>query len=78
MEHAASATSPDETPRQHQNLNTLGWTYVGRSYGVDSSPVLVDLPFSSPLNYMAFQYTETGYTSSVTCAQNASSNFTLT
>ena len=78
LNSASSATTLSGAPRDHSKNDNPDWIYKGRSYGVGSSQGLASvssLPGGSQLQ--AYNYTEIGYTVTVDCYQNSSSEYYL-
>jgi hypothetical protein len=73
----SAATSVNDQPVQHTKNDNSNYTYIGRSYGVGSSVGLTDDATQARYGTMGYQYTETGYQSSVECIYNSSSQFQL-
>ena len=79
LKSASSATTSSGAPRDHPKNDYPDWIYRGRSYGVGSSQGLTpvsSLPSGSQLQ--AYNYTEIGYTTTVDCYQNSSSEYYFT
>lgn len=76
---ATAAAGTVNVPRPHPRIDSSGWTILGRSFGVGSSPGIVPLQdlqhHQAPMD--AFDYVENGYYTNVTCARNATSNYTI-
>ena len=73
---ASSATTTGGTLRNHSKNDNPEWLYRGRSFGVGSSQgvvPLLDLTQHSELQ--SYQYSETGYTSNVSCQRNTSTAY---
>ncbi|RDW58311.1 hypothetical protein BP5796_12241 [Coleophoma crateriformis] len=71
---SASPTS-DSSPWVHSNLFQPDWSFIGRSYGVGSSPALINPAQTAPIAFSAYNYTEIGYFTNVTCIQNVSASY---
>ena len=79
LNSASSATTRSGAPRNHSKNDNPDWIYKGRSYGVGSSQGLASvssIPSGSQLQ--AYNYTEIGYTVTIDCYQNSSSEYCLT
>ncbi|RBR23989.1 uncharacterized protein FIESC28_03299 [Fusarium coffeatum] len=74
---AASASPIHNSTRNHEKLDRTGYNYVGRSYGIGSSPGLGEVHFEAGRDILGWQYQEVGYRSTVSCTYNTSTNFTL-
>ncbi|UZP42787.1 hypothetical protein NXS19_010603 [Fusarium pseudograminearum] len=74
---AASASPIHNSTRNHEKLDQTGYSYVGRSYGVGSSPGLGEVHFQTGHSVLGWQYQEVGYRAKVNCIYNASSDFKL-
>ncbi|KAF4614383.1 hypothetical protein G7Y89_g15355 [Cudoniella acicularis] len=72
-----ATTTSISTPWVHTNLISKDWSFIGRSYGVGSSPGLVDPPQNTSVSIYAYNYTEYGYFTNVTCLKNESSTYEL-
>lgn len=73
---SATSTS-DSSPWVHPSMINRDWSFVGRSYGVGSTPGLLDLPNAMPVPFTAYNYIENGYFTKVTCAKNESAAYTV-
>lgn len=76
LNSAGLATTISGAPRNHSKIDSPSWYYRGRSYGVGSSQGLVS-PSGVFANarLSAYNYTEVGYTGSVQCIKNSSSQY---
>ncbi|RGP65920.1 hypothetical protein FLONG3_9052 [Fusarium longipes] len=74
---AASASPIHNSTRNHEKLDQTGYSYVGRSYGVGSSPGLGEVHYQTGRGLLGWQYQEVGYRAKVNCIYNASTDFTL-
>ncbi|WXC67011.1 hypothetical protein SNK03_012783 [Fusarium graminearum] len=74
---AASASPIHNSTRNHEKLDQTGYSYIGRSYGVGSSPGLGEVHFQTGRSVLGWQYQEVGYRAKVNCIYNASSDFKL-
>ncbi|KAL8732307.1 MAG: hypothetical protein Q9166_002879 [cf. Caloplaca sp. 2 TL-2023] len=78
LNRASQATS--NLTQSHIKNDNSHYSFIGRSYGVGSSAGLVDESLSggqSTSKLLAYNYTEPGYLTNVTCFHNASSDFHL-
>ena len=77
LQSASSATTIDGSLRNHSKYDNTEYRYVGRSYGVGASVGLaVEPPSLSTLS--AYNYTESGYTTTAKCIYNSSSAWAVT
>ena len=74
-----ASTASLQEQRIHARIDNSGWLVIGRSYGVGSSPGLVDIPTLSSLvvPVKGFSYQEYGYDTHVSCSFNESANYFL-
>ena len=75
---AASATTPDGSPRNHSKFDNTQFRYVGRSYGVGGSVGLTDNVWASRRTTQSYTYLESGYITNTSCIYNASSLWRVT
>lgn len=75
--NAASATTLDGQPRQHRKIDKSRYTYIGRSYGVGSSPGLVTDSIEKDSLSLAYAYRETGLHADVECIYNKTSDYKI-
>ncbi|CAN9101076.1 unnamed protein product [Alternaria alternata] len=74
---AAQASSFGMDSHVHRKLDNTRFSYRGRSYGVGAAVGLKDQAITSNSQIAGYIYEEAGYVANVTCAYNATSNFTL-
>ncbi|KAF5023387.1 hypothetical protein F66182_4544 [Fusarium sp. NRRL 66182] len=74
---AASASPIHNSTRRHEKMDRTGYNYVGRSYGVGSSPGLGKVQFNNGRDPLGWKYQELGYRASVKCTYNESTDFKL-
>ncbi|KAF4970158.1 hypothetical protein FSARC_2755 [Fusarium sarcochroum] len=74
---ASSASPIHNSTRSHEKLDRTGYNYVGRSYGVGSSPGLGKVDFQDGRDLLGWKYQEVGYHATVKCTYNASADFKL-
>ncbi|KAL2687844.1 hypothetical protein Neosp_005413 [[Neocosmospora] mangrovei] len=74
---AAAASPIHNTSRMHEKLDSTGYTYVGRSYGVGSSVGLGKVNFKEGRDLLGWKYQEVGYAAKVHCIYNTSADFIL-
>ncbi|KAH7249495.1 hypothetical protein B0J15DRAFT_57870 [Fusarium solani] len=74
---AAAASPIHNSSRMHEKLDSTGYTYVGRSYGVGSSVGLGQVNFKEGRDLLGWKYQEVGYAAKVNCIYNKSANFVL-
>lgn len=74
---AASASPIHNSTRNHEKLDRTGYSYVGRSYGVGSSPGLGDVHYETGRNVLGWKYQELGYHAKVNCIYNKTADFRL-
>ncbi|KAL4727759.1 hypothetical protein ACLX1H_004448 [Fusarium chlamydosporum] len=74
---AASASPIHNSTRNHEKLDQTGYSYVGRSYGVGSSPGLGEVHFQNGRGLLGWQYQEVGYLTKVSCIYNKTADFKL-
>lgn len=74
----AAAGTPD-MPRPHSRVDSSGWTNLGRSYGVGSSPGIVPIQDLSAHRapMLSLDYFEYGYRTNITCARNETSDYAI-
>ncbi|KAM6505134.1 hypothetical protein FSOLCH5_015052 [Fusarium solani] len=58
---AAAASPIHNSSRMHEKLDSTGYTYVGRSYGVGSSVGLGQVNFKEGRDLLGWKYQEVGY-----------------
>jgi hypothetical protein len=78
---ASTATTNDQNQeRHHPRLDNAAWTFLGRSYGVGSSPNVAKtyVKDTTVRAIAAYSYLENGYDTLVQCARNRSSDLTFT
>ncbi|KAF5665334.1 hypothetical protein FHETE_6694 [Fusarium heterosporum] len=74
---AASASPIHNSTRNHEKLDRTGYSYVGRSYGVGSSPGLGKVHFETGRSLLGWKYQELGYHAKVNCIYNKTADFRL-
>ncbi|KAM0279147.1 hypothetical protein ACHAO9_011810 [Fusarium lateritium] len=74
---AASASPIHNSTRNHEKLDRTGYSYVGRSYGVGSSPGLGEVHYETGRNMLGWKYQELGYNAKVNCIYNKTADFRL-
>ncbi|KAG5659225.1 hypothetical protein KAF25_000427 [Fusarium avenaceum] len=74
---AASASPIHNSTRNHQKLDRTGYSYVGRSYGVGSSPGLGEVHYETGRSVLGWKYQELGYHAKVNCIYNETADFRL-
>ncbi|KAJ4213994.1 hypothetical protein NW759_010520 [Fusarium solani] len=74
---AAAASPIHNSSRMHEKLDSTGYTYVGRSYGVGSSVGLGQVNFKEGRDLLGWKYQEVGYAAKVNCIYNKSADFVL-
>ncbi|KAF4990192.1 hypothetical protein FGRMN_8613 [Fusarium graminum] len=74
---AASASPIHNSTRNHEKLDRTGYGYVGRSYGVGSSPGLGKVHFETGRSVLGWKYQEIGYHAKVNCIYNKTADFRL-
>jgi hypothetical protein len=77
LSSASTATTIDESARNHTKLDNSGFVYEGRSYGVGASAGLTDGNATHTASTVYYQYQETGYNAQVQCIYNSSAAFVL-
>ena len=78
--NTASRIRLDSETFARTRIDNSGWHTLGRSYGVGSSPGVIDgdgAEFDSDL-LNSFTYSETGYETQVSCLRNETCNYTIT
>ncbi|OCK79443.1 hypothetical protein K432DRAFT_455416 [Lepidopterella palustris CBS 459.81] len=78
LSSAASATTIDNSVRQHSKFDNTQFSYIGRSYGVGGSVGLGDQSIRAIPQATGYSYEESGYLANVACIYNSSSDFLLT
>lgn len=70
------ATTFDGQPRLHSKNDNPDWSYVGRSYGVGSTPGILDSKaFTNGEASMGYNYTELGFLIDSQCSYNTTTEF---
>lgn len=77
LSSAATATPLDGSLRQHPKYDNSRFVYMGRSYGVGSSPGLTDDSILQSALATSYFYQEPGYEPVVHCIYNQSTEFVL-
>ncbi|KIW12586.1 hypothetical protein PV08_09864 [Exophiala spinifera] len=76
---ARAAAGTPSAPKPHSRIDSSGWTNLGRSFGVGSSPGIVPIQglsaHKAPM--LSLDYFEYGYRTNVSCARNEASNYTI-
>ncbi|RSM12411.1 hypothetical protein CEP52_002493 [Fusarium oligoseptatum] len=74
---AASASPIYNSSRVHEKLDSTGYSYIGRSYGIGSSVGLGQVNFKEGRNLLGWKFQEDGYAAKVHCIYNKSADFVL-
>lgn len=74
---AATASPIRNSSRMHEKLDSTGYSYIGRSYGVGSSAGLGKVNFKEGRDLLGWKYQEVGYAAKVSCIYNKSADFVL-
>ncbi|KAF2111671.1 hypothetical protein BDV96DRAFT_581523 [Lophiotrema nucula] len=74
----ASASSPDNNPRNHSKWDNAKFQYVGRSYGVGASTGLTDHDIITLDRAQEYTYNEVGFVTNTNCIYNATSDWIIT
>ncbi|KAM0428867.1 hypothetical protein ACHAPT_006667 [Fusarium lateritium] len=72
---AATASPIHNSSRTHEKIDSTGYSYVGRSYGVGSSAGLGKVNFKEGRDLLGWRYQEEGYVATVNCIYNKSADF---
>lgn len=77
LSDAASATSSNNSVRQHAKFDDTGYKYLGRSYGMGAATGLGDSTITSNTLATQYEYQEAGYSASVSCIYNTSTALSI-